>query len=117
MLGRDQRPPFRDAPEAFAVDRARDDVTDPINIGNPAEFTIRELAEMAITITGSRSNIVTRPLPADDPRQRQPDSSKARQTLGWTPGTPLKEGLLHTIAYFEDLLREEGVRVVVGNEK
>jgi UDP-glucuronate decarboxylase len=94
-----------------------DDVTGPINIGNPAEFSIRELAEIVITITGSRSKIVTRPLPADDPRQRQPDISKARQTLGWTPRTALKEGLVRTIAYFEDLLKEEGVRAVVGTEK
>ena len=94
-----------------------DDVTGPLNIGNPAEFSIRELAEIVITITGSRSKIVTRALPADDPRQRQPDISKARQTLGWTPGTALKQGLMRTIAYFEDLLKEEDVRAVVGIEK
>jgi UDP-glucuronate decarboxylase len=94
-----------------------DDVTGPINIGNPAEFSIRELAEIVIGVTGSRSKIVSRPLPADDPRQRQPEISKARQTLGWTPRTPLKEGLVRTVAYFENLLKEEGVRAVVGGEK
>ena len=67
-------------------------------------------------MTGSRSKIVSRPLPADDPRQRQPDIAKARQLLGWTPRTPLKEGLIRTIAYFEDLLREEGVRNMVVGE-
>src|SRR6201995_4015553 len=93
-----------------------DDVTGPLNVGNPAEFSIRELAEIVIDVTGSRSKIVSRPLPADDPRQRQPDIAKARQVLGWTPKTPLKEGLVRTIAYFEDLLREEGVRSMVVSE-
>jgi UDP-glucuronate decarboxylase len=93
-----------------------DDVTGPLNVGNPAEFSIRELAEIVIDVTGSRSKIVSRPLPADDPRQRQPDIAKARQLLGWTPRTPLKEGLIRTIAYFEDLLREEGVRSMVISE-
>src|ERR1700686_3783750 len=87
-----------------------DAVTGPINIGNPAEFSIRELADIVIDVTGSRSKIVSRPLPADDPRQRQPDIAKARHVLGWTPRTPLKEGLLRTIAYFESLLQEEGWR-------
>jgi len=94
-----------------------DAVTGPINIGNPAEFSIRELAEIVIDVTGSRSKIVSRPLPADDPRQRQPDIAKARHALGWTPRTPLKEGLVRTIAYFEGLLKEEGVRAVVGSER
>jgi nucleoside-diphosphate-sugar epimerase len=60
---------------------------------------------------------VSRPLPADDPRQRQPDIAKARQLLGWTPRTPLKEGLVRTIAYFESLLQEDGVRAMVGGKK
>ena len=68
-------------------------------------------------MTGSRSKIVSRPLPADDPRQRQPDIAKARQLLGWTPRTPLKEGLIRTIAYFEGLLQEEGVRNMVLNSE
>ena len=91
-----------------------DDVTGPINIGNPAEFSIRELAEMVIDVTASRSKIVSRPLPADDPRQRQPDITKARELLAWAPHTPLKEGLVRTIAYFEELLKEEDVRAVVA---
>jgi UDP-glucuronate decarboxylase len=91
-----------------------DSVIGPINIGNPAEFTIRELAELVIAVTGSRSKIVSRPLPADDPRQRQPDITKARKLLDWAPRTPLKEGLVRTIAYFDQLLKEEGVRAVVG---
>jgi UDP-glucuronate decarboxylase len=90
-----------------------DDTTGPINIGNPAEFSIRELAEIVIDVTRSRSKIVGRPLPADDPRQRQPDIAKARHGLGWTPRTPLKEGLVRTIAYFEDLLKEDGVRAMI----
>jgi UDP-glucuronate decarboxylase len=91
-----------------------DDITGPINIGNPAEFSIRELAEIVIDITGSRSRIVSRALPADDPRQRQPDITRARKVLGWAPQTPLKEGLVRTIAYFESLLKEDGVRAMVG---
>jgi len=94
-----------------------DDVTGPINIGNPSEFSVRELAEMVIDATGSRSKIASRPLPADDPRQRQPDIAKPRHVLGWTPGMPLKEGLLRTISYFEALLQEDEVRAVVGGGK
>jgi UDP-glucuronate decarboxylase len=93
-----------------------DAVTGPINIGNPAKFSIRELAEIVIEVTGSRSKIVSRPLPADDPRQRQPDIAKARHMLGWTPRTPLKEGLVRTIAYFEALLEDDDVRAMVGGK-
>ena len=75
-------------------------VTGPINLGNPSEFTIRELAEEVIRQTGSKSRIVERPLPADDPKQRQPDISRARQTLGWEPKVALREGLADTIRYF-----------------
>lgn len=82
------------------------EVTGPINVGNPAEFTIRQLAEMVIELTGSRSKLVFRPLPQDDPRRRRPDITQARQVLGWEPTTPLRDGLKHTIAYFEALLRE-----------
>jgi UDP-glucuronate decarboxylase len=92
-----------------------DKIIGPINIGNPAEFTIRELADIVIDVTGSRSKIVNRPLPDDDPRQRQPDISKARKLLDWAPRTPLKEGLVRTIAYFEGLLKEEGVHAVLTN--
>jgi UDP-glucuronate decarboxylase len=66
-----------------------------------------------IDVTGSRSRIVGRPLPTDDPRQRQPDIAKARNVLDWTPRMPLKEGLIRTIAYFEDLLHDDAVRAVV----
>jgi UDP-glucuronate decarboxylase len=93
-----------------------DDVTGPVNIGNPAEFSIRELAEIVIDLTGSHAKIVNRPLPADDPRQRQPDISLARKVLDWTPRTPLKDGLARTIAYFDGLLRDEGVRSAIGGE-
>jgi UDP-glucuronate decarboxylase len=76
----------------------------PVNLGNPSEFTIRELAEKIIALTGSRSQIVTRPLPADDPLQRRPDIDLAHNRLGWTPTVKLDEGLTRTIAYFDDLL-------------
>lgn len=82
------------------------EMSGPINIGNPTEFTIRELAEMVIEHTGSKSKIVTAPLPSDDPKQRQPDIDKAKQILKWAPRTPLKDGLIKTIAYFDRLLSE-----------
>ena len=82
-----------------------DDITGPINIGNPVEFTILELAECVIRLTGSRSKVEFSPLPADDPRQRQPDISKARQTLQWTPKVSLEDGLKETIDYFKALAR------------
>jgi UDP-glucuronate decarboxylase len=85
--------------------RTSHDVTGPINLGNPKEFTILELAQHVIKLTGSRSKIERRPLPLDDPRQRQPDITKARETLDWSPGVPLEEGLHRTIRYFEELLR------------
>ena len=84
-----------------------DEVTGPVNIGNPGEFTIRQLAEQIIELTGSRSRIVCEPLPADDPKQRRPDISKARELLHWEPKTPLREGLVKTIAYFDQLLKED----------
>jgi UDP-glucuronate decarboxylase len=82
-----------------------EDVTGPINLGNPGEFTMRELAELVLELTGSASTIEFRQLPADDPRQRKPDISKAQSMLDWRPRTPLREGLARTIAYFDDLLR------------
>ena len=82
-----------------------DDVTGPINVGNPGEFTIRQLAELVIELTGSKSRIVSRPLPADDPRQRRPDITLARKLLNWEPTTLLRDGLEKTIAYFDDLLK------------
>jgi UDP-glucuronate decarboxylase len=81
-----------------------DDVSGPINLGNPSEFTIRELAEVIIDLTGSASKIEHRALPIDDPRQRKPDIRKALELLNWQPRLPLREGLVKTIAYFEDYL-------------
>ncbi|ONG53561.1 NAD-dependent dehydratase [Pseudoroseomonas deserti] len=81
----------------------------PVNLGNPEEFTIAELARMVVEMTGSRSRLVFRPLPQDDPRQRRPDISLARKALGWQPTVPLREGLARTIAHFDALLsRGEG---------
>jgi len=83
-----------------------DDFTGPVNLGNPNEFTIRQLAEKVIALTGSRSKIEAKPLPADDPKQRQPDISLARSALNWAPKTQLEEGLKKTIAYFDATLAE-----------
>ncbi len=79
-----------------------DDVVGPINLGRPAEFTIRELAEMTLRLTGSRSPLITMPLPVDDPRQRKPDISRARALLGWEPRVELETGLQATIDYFAE---------------
>jgi dTDP-glucose 4,6-dehydratase len=73
----------------------------PVNIGNPSEITIREFAERVLAITGSQSRLVTRPLPEDDPKVRQPDITRAREILGWEPVVDLEEGLMRTLAYFE----------------
>ena len=81
-----------------------DSVTGPINIGNPNEFTIRQLAETVIDLTGSKSRLVFRPLPQDDPKQRQPDIAKARALLAWQPTVELREGLAKTIGYFDSML-------------
>jgi UDP-glucuronate decarboxylase len=83
------------------------EVIGPINIGNTREFTILELAKMVIELTGSGSEIVRKPLPGDDPKQRQPDITKARTLLSWEPKVPVQEGLTHTVAYFRKLLAEE----------
>ncbi|MDE2602193.1 MAG: SDR family oxidoreductase [Bradyrhizobium sp.] len=83
------------------------DVTGPVNLGNPAEFTIRELAELVINLTGSSSRMIFRPLPQDDPRQRCPDISKARELLDWKPTIALREGLVKTINYFDQLLTSD----------
>ena len=90
-----------------------DSVTGPINIGNPNEFTILELATMINEMIGARSKIVRRPLPENDPRQRQPNISLAKKHLSWEPRTPLKEGLIRTIAYFEKLLSDGKMRDVL----
>ena len=79
--------------------------TGPVNAGNPGEFTMRELAEMVIRLTGSKSKLTFRPLPQDDPRQRKPDITLAREKLGWEPTVPLEEGIRRTIEYFRELLK------------
>ena len=84
-----------------------DSVTGPINIGNPDEFSMLELASIIIELTGSRSRIVHRALPADDPRQRRPDISKAYDLLSWSPAIPLRAGLKRTIEYFDQMLKRQ----------
>jgi UDP-glucuronate decarboxylase len=80
------------------------DVTGPINLGNPREFTMRELAETVIELTGSRSELVFQPLPQDDPKQRQPNIDLAKSKLGWSPSVALQDGLKPTIDYFRGLV-------------
>ena len=92
----------------------KDEITGPINLGNPAEFTMLELANLAIELTGSRSAIKYLPLPADDPRQRQPDIGVASRELGWKPKVQLKAGLGKTIAYFEELLSSGRSRAIAA---
>jgi UDP-glucuronate decarboxylase len=82
-----------------------DEVTGPINLGNPGEFTIRALAEKVVELTGSKSQIEYRPLPQDDPQQRQPDITKAKAVLDWEPTIQLEAGLKKTVAYFDALLK------------
>ncbi|MBT8336229.1 MAG: SDR family oxidoreductase [Gemmatimonadetes bacterium] len=83
---------------------------DPVNVGNPTEFTIRELAEIVVEETGGRSEIVERPLPTDDPKVRQPDITRARELLGWEPEVSLKEGLRKTIPWFREQVERAGAR-------
>ncbi len=87
----------------IALMATRKDVTGPINLGNPREFTVRQLAEKVIELTGSKSQLKQEPLPPDDPRQRQPDIAKARRDLAWEPKVELDEGLVKTIDYFRQL--------------
>ena len=84
-----------------------DDVTGPMNLGNPVEFTIRELAEIVIELVGSKSRVIYKPLPSDDPKQRQPDIAFAKETLGWEPLVDLRNGLEKTIHYFDEFLGNE----------
>ncbi|AYG57564.1 UDP-glucuronic acid decarboxylase family protein [Rhizobium jaguaris] len=91
-----------------------DEVTGPINLGNPVEFTMLELAKLVIELTGSRSKIKYLPLPTDDPRQRQPDIGLAKSELGWKPKVQLRGGLARTIAYFDDLLSSDGSHAVAA---
>jgi UDP-glucuronate decarboxylase len=94
----------------------KDQITGPINIGNPTEFSMLELAKTVIDMTGSRSRVVHRPLPENDPRQRRPAISRAQELLSWTPHIQLKEGLTRTVAYFENLLKEGNVRSALTAE-
>jgi UDP-glucuronate decarboxylase len=82
-----------------------DDFTGPVNLGNPVEMTMLELAEKVLAITGSDSRIVYEPLPSDDPNQRQPDITKAKEALDWVPRVDLDEGLERTIAYFKQFVK------------
>jgi UDP-glucuronate decarboxylase len=93
-----------------------DDLTGPVNLGNPHEIPVSELADRIIRLTGSRSRLVYRPLPQDDPLQRCPDITLARSTLGWEPTVPLDDGLTRTIAYFERMLVERGEKAAVAAE-
>ena len=92
-----------------------DDFTGPVNLGNPRELTISELAEKVLSLTGSRSKLIYKSLPADDPKQRQPDISLAREQLGWVPKVPLEEGLKKTIGYFDWLLSGTMAELMVVN--
>jgi len=83
---------------------SRDGFTGPVNMGNPGEFTMQELAELIIQIVGGKSKLSFHPLPVDDPKQRQPDISLAREELGWEPKVALKEGLQETINYFKKII-------------
>ena len=80
------------------------DVNDPVNIGNPGEFTILELAQLVVELTGSTSELVYEPLPEDDPMQRKPDITRARTRLGWEPRVSLREGLVPTIEFFRSVI-------------
>jgi UDP-glucuronate decarboxylase len=86
---------------------SRPDFTGPVNVGNPGEFTMLELAERILRLTSSKSRLVFEPLPSDDPRQRQPDISLARNELGWMPAVSLEDGLKETISYFKRSLEEQ----------
>ena len=87
---------------------SRDGFTGPVNLGNPGEFTMLELANKVIGLTNSKSKIVYRPLPQDDPLQRKPVIELAKRELDWEPHIPLEEGLKKTIAYFEKMVRQSG---------
>ena len=96
---------FEDLIEGFVrLMESPADVTGPMNLGNPGEFTIKELAELVLELTGSKSKLTYLPLPQDDPKQRKPDIAFAQERLKWQPTVALREGLLDTIAYFDRLL-------------
>jgi len=92
--------------DAFVLMMEQEQDVGPVNLGNPGEFTIRQLAELVIELTGSKSKLVQRPLPKDDPTRRQPDITRAKNLLDWEPEVQLREGLCRTIKYFEELLRD-----------
>ncbi|MEM9412117.1 MAG: SDR family NAD-dependent epimerase/dehydratase, partial [Planctomycetota bacterium] len=83
-----------------------DDVTGPVNIGNPAEFTIKQLAELVLSLTESKSKLVFKNLPMDDPKMRRPDIGLANDLLGWSPTIPLEEGISRSIPYFRDMVTQ-----------
>jgi UDP-glucuronate decarboxylase len=93
-----------------------DGVHEPVNLGNPVEFTIRELAEQVSRMVGGSTRITYRPLPEDDPTQRQPDITRARERLGWEPRVPLAAGLERTVAYFRERVERPGKIVVRAGE-
>jgi UDP-glucuronate decarboxylase len=93
---------------------APDSIVGPINLGNPIEFSMLELAKLIVEMTNSRSRLVHRQLPQDDPQQRQPDITKAQELLGWKPTTRLADGLAKTISYFEDLLRDPAIKALLN---
>jgi UDP-glucuronate decarboxylase len=88
-----------------ALMATREGFCGPLNLGNPAEFSIRELAEKVLSLTGSKSKIEKKPLPQDDPRQRRPDIALAKKEIDWQPKVTLEDGLKETIRYFKDLLK------------
>jgi UDP-glucuronate decarboxylase len=88
-----------------------EDFTGPVNLGNPKEFTIRQVADKVVALTGSRSKITHQPLPIDDPKQRQPDIGLAMAKLAWTPSVQIDQGLNQTIAYFDKLLTDAPKRL------
>jgi UDP-glucuronate decarboxylase len=90
--------------------RSDDRITGPINLGSAEEITVVQLAETILDLTGSRSRLILRPLPSDDPSRRRPDTERARRELGWQPAVGLHQGLSHTIAYFDALLRADEPR-------
>jgi UDP-glucuronate decarboxylase len=95
--------------------RTAEGVTGPFNLGNPAEFTIRQLADLILELTGSKSKLLFHPLPPDDPTRRCPDISRAEAELGWHPDVPLKEGLKRTISYFDQRLSSGGDELTNGD--
>jgi UDP-glucuronate decarboxylase len=98
----------------FRLMRTADDVTGPINLGNPNELSILQLASMVVGLVGSKSRIIHRPRPDDDPRQRRPDISKAQAMLSWEPQTLIKDGLERTVDYFDKMLSNSNTREIIG---